>query len=82
MPPGTLRRLGEGVSEVLEYVPARFNVIRTVRPKLSCACCSRIVQELGLQRVGCKEARFSEGRIIVEGQFCWVCLRSLDVTPL
>ena len=30
---------------MLEYVPARFKVIRTVRPKLSCACCSRIVQE-------------------------------------
>jgi transposase len=42
---GTLRRLGEDVSEVLEYVPARFKVIRTVRPKLSCACCARIVQE-------------------------------------
>lgn len=42
---GTLRPLGEDVSEVLEYVPARFKVIRTVRPKLSCACCSRILQE-------------------------------------
>jgi transposase len=42
---GTLRPLGEDVSEVLEYVPTRFKVIRTVRPKLSCACCSRIVQE-------------------------------------
>src|SRR5580658_7675232 len=42
---GTLRPLGEDVSEVLEYVRARFKVIRTVRPKLSCACCSRIVQE-------------------------------------
>src|ERR1700734_1118799 len=42
---GKLRPLGEDVSEVLEYVPARFKVIRTVRPKLSCACCSRIVQE-------------------------------------
>src|ERR1700722_10560541 len=41
---GTLRRLGEDVSEMLEYVPARFKVIRTVRPKLSCAGCSRIVQ--------------------------------------
>jgi transposase len=37
--------LGEDVSETLEYVPARFKVIRTVRPKLSCACCSRVVQE-------------------------------------
>jgi transposase len=42
---GKLRQMGEDVSETLEYVPARFKVIRTVRPKLSCACCSRIVQE-------------------------------------
>src|ERR1700722_7507635 len=41
---GKLRLLGEDVSETLEYVPARFKVIRTVRPKLSCAGCSRIVQ--------------------------------------
>ena len=34
---GELRRLGEDVSEVLEYVPARFKVIRHVRPKLACA---------------------------------------------
>jgi transposase len=42
---GKLRMLGEDVSEILEYVPARFKVIRTVRPKLSCACCSRVLQE-------------------------------------
>jgi transposase len=42
---GALRLLGEDVCETLEYVPARFKVIRTVRPKLSCACCSRILQE-------------------------------------
>ena len=42
---GTLDRLGEDASEILEYVPARFKVIRTVRPKLSCTRCDRIVQE-------------------------------------
>ena len=42
---GTLCRLGEDVAEILEYVPARFKVIRTVRPKLSCAACDRIVQQ-------------------------------------
>lgn len=41
---GRLRPLGEDVSEVLEYVPARFKVMRYVRPKLSCANCERIVQ--------------------------------------
>ena len=42
---GTLRRLGEDVSELLEFVPARFKVIRIVRPKLSCTACEHIVQE-------------------------------------
>lgn len=41
---GQLRRLGEDISEMLEYVPARFQVIRHVRPKLSCSACERIVQ--------------------------------------
>jgi transposase len=41
---GSLRKLGEDVSEMLEYVPARFRVIRHVRPKLCCGHCERIVQ--------------------------------------
>jgi transposase len=41
---GTLARLGEDVSEMLEYVPASFKVIRHVRPKLSCTGCDAIVQ--------------------------------------
>jgi transposase len=41
---GGLRHLGEDVAEQLEYVPARFRVIRHVRPKLACSCCDVIVQ--------------------------------------
>ena len=41
---GELKVLGEDVSEMLEYVPARFKVIRHVRPKLACASCETIVQ--------------------------------------
>ena len=41
---GALRKLGEDVAEMLEYVPARFKVIRHVRPKLSCTRCAVIVQ--------------------------------------
>jgi transposase len=40
---GPLRRLGEDVSELLEYVPVSFRVIQHIRPKLSCARCERIV---------------------------------------
>ncbi|WP_420232883.1 IS66 family transposase [Pseudomonas sp. ABY48] len=41
---GKLRHLGGDVSEVLEYVPARFKVIRHVRPKWVCRCCEHIAQ--------------------------------------
>lgn len=41
---GKLRPLGEDVTEVLERIPEQFKVIRIVRPKLSCATCSHIVQ--------------------------------------
>jgi transposase len=41
---GALRPLGEDVTEVLDYVPAAFRVIRHVRPKLSCRCCENIAQ--------------------------------------
>jgi len=42
---GRLRELGEDAAEVLEYVPGHFEVIRLVRPKLSCTSCERILQE-------------------------------------
>lgn len=39
-----LRRLGEDVTEVLDYVPGAFRVIRHVRPKFSCRSCESIAQ--------------------------------------
>jgi transposase len=47
---GALRPLGEDVTEVLEYVPARFKVIRHRRPKLSCRACEAVVQAPMLSR--------------------------------
>lgn len=41
---GTLRRLGEDATEVLDYVPGRFRVIRHVRPRFSCRACEAITQ--------------------------------------
>ena len=40
----TLRPLGEDVTEVLNYVPGSFRVIRHVRPKFSCRSCETITQ--------------------------------------
>jgi transposase len=41
---GVMRHLDDDVAEVLEYLPARFKVIRHVRPKYACASCQKILQ--------------------------------------
>ena len=38
-----MTKIGEDISEMLEYVPAAFKVIRHVRPKLRCPKCETIV---------------------------------------
>ena len=40
---GTLRRIGEEITETLDYVPGRFTVIRHIREKLSCRSCDMVV---------------------------------------
>ena len=39
-----LREIGQDVSEVLDYEPGSFHVVRHVRPRLACACCKTITQ--------------------------------------
>jgi transposase len=39
-----MARLGEDVTEVLDYVPGHFQVIRHVRPKYACTACDAITQ--------------------------------------
>jgi len=41
---GRMAKLGESITEVLEYVPGRFHVLRHIRPKLACQRCDAIVQ--------------------------------------
>lgn len=41
---GSLKKLGQDVTEELEYVPGRFVVNRIVRPRMACACCEAICQ--------------------------------------
>jgi transposase len=47
---GVLRPLGEDVSEMLNYIPGSFEVIRHVRPKLSCGHCANVTQALAPSR--------------------------------
>lgn len=45
------RRIGDDVSEVLEYVPSSFKVIRYVRPRCACKACDKIVQAYEASKV-------------------------------
>jgi transposase len=45
-----MKQLGEDVSEMLEYMPEHFKVIRHVRKKLVCIRCDRIVQAMAPSR--------------------------------
>ncbi len=38
------RTISEDVSEILEYIPASFKVIRYIRPRCTCINCQKIVQ--------------------------------------
>ncbi len=40
---GALRKIGDEVSETLDYVPSRFKVVRHIREKLSCRVCDTVV---------------------------------------
>jgi len=42
---GSLKALGEDVTEELEYVPGRFIVNKFVRPRMACSCCDAIARE-------------------------------------
>src|ERR1035441_1726054 len=45
-----LREIGQDVSEVLDYEPGSFHVVRHVRPKMACGGCSTITQALAPSR--------------------------------
>ena len=38
------RQISEDISEILEYVPSSFKVVRHVRARCACKCCETIVQ--------------------------------------
>ena len=41
---GEMRKVGEDVTEILDYIPGHFEVVRHVRPALSCRRCESMAQ--------------------------------------
>jgi transposase len=42
---GQMRKVGEDVTEVLDYIPGHFEVIKHIRPAFSCRRCESMVQQ-------------------------------------
>jgi transposase len=42
---GEMRKVGEDVTEILDYVPGHFEVIKHIRPAFSCRRCESMVQK-------------------------------------
>ena len=63
-----MARLGEDVTEVLDYVPGHFQVIRHVRPKYACTACDAITQAPG-QRRRCRPRADAPRR--AHSHICW-----------
>ena len=47
---GALHAIGESVSEMLDFVPARLRVLRIRRPKYGCRACGTIHQAAAPER--------------------------------
>jgi transposase len=73
---GAMRKVGEDVSEVLDYIPGRFEVIRHIRPAFSCRACESMVQ-LPMPSLPVERGRPSAGLLahILVSKYC-------DHTPL
>ncbi len=42
---GEMRKVGEDVTNVLDYIPGHFEIVRHIRPAFSCRRCETMVQE-------------------------------------
>ena len=41
---GTLRQVGEDITQELDYIPGHFVVRRFIRPRMACTCCEAFAQ--------------------------------------
>lgn len=73
---GMMRQVGEDVSDVLDYIPGHFEIIRHIRPAFSCRVCESMVQ-MPMPSLPIERGRPSAGLLahILVSKYC-------DHTPL
>jgi transposase len=79
----TLSRIGEEVSEKLDIIPARVQVIRTIRPKYACKGCEGVESEGGAVRIAEPPPEMIPKGIATAGTLAYVATaKYADGTPL
>jgi transposase len=79
----TLSRIGEEVSEKLDIIPARVQVIRTIRPKYACKGCEGVESEGGAVRIAEPPPEMIPKGIATAGTLAYVVTaKYADGTPL
>jgi transposase len=68
---GEMRKVGEDVTEVLDYVPGHFEVIKHIRPAFSCRRCEAMVQ-LPMPSLPIERGQPGAGLLahVVVGKYC------------
>jgi transposase len=68
---GEMRKVGEDVTEILDYVPGHFEVVRHVRPAFSCRRCESMVQK-GMPSLPIERGQAGAGLLahILVGKYC------------
>jgi transposase len=79
----TLSRIGEDVSEKLDYVPAKLQVIRNIRPKYACKCCEGVEDEGPTVKIAPPAAQLIPKSIAAEGLLAHIAVSKFaDALPL
>jgi transposase len=69
---GAKTKIGESISEQLEYVPASFKVLEHVRPKYACKCCQEGVVIAALPPMPIEKGRPGPGLLafVLTAKYC------------
>ena len=77
-----LTRIGEEVSEQLDYVPAQLRVIRHIRPKYACKSCEGVETEGGTVKIASLPKQFIEKSIASAGLLAYILIaKFVDALP-
>ncbi|MFW7378374.1 MAG: IS66 family transposase [Oligoflexus sp.] len=68
----TMKEMGEAVSEQIDIVPAKVQVIRHIRKKYACPCCDGSIKQAGMPKQAIPKSNASAGTLafVAASKYC------------